>query len=140
MKKRYTIDELEPGMFVMRDFPITEDIVRDFARVSRDTNPIHLDEEYAKNTRYKRPIVHGMLVASFISSLIATGMPGEGAIYMGQTLSFLKPVYHDDIITVELRVLSVNKQKDFVILSTRCFNKDHVEVVAGEAKVRPGKG
>lgn len=139
MKKKYTIDELVVGMSVMRDFPITDKMVEDFARISGDYNPVHLDDAYAKTTVFKKRIVHGMLVGSFVSNLIGTGMPGEGAIYMKQDFSFIKPVFHGDMITVKVTVVEVNKEKDYVIMSTECFNQDRVMVISGEAKVRPGK-
>src|SRR5829696_7863319 len=75
-----------------------------FARVTGDHNPVHVDEEFAKTTRFGRRIAHGMLTASLISAVLANKLPGEGSVYLGQTLKFVAPVFPGDAITVRVVV------------------------------------
>ena len=111
-----------------------EDITR-FAEVSGDHNPVHLDEEYAKQTIFKGRIAHGMLSASFISTTLAEKLPGPGTIYLKQELVFIKPVRIGDEITTQVEVISKNDEKKRVILKTTCINQDKSVVLSGEALV-----
>ena len=70
-----------------------------FADVTGDHNPVHVDEEFAKTTRFRRRIAHGMLTASLISAVLANKLPGEGSVYLGQTLQFVAPVFPGDRVT-----------------------------------------
>ena len=92
--KSYTIQELREGLTVQEEFPVTEQMGIEFAGVSGDTNPVHLNQDYAAATRFGAKIAHGMLIGSFISNVIGTRMPGEGSIYMKQEMTFLRPVYY----------------------------------------------
>jgi acyl dehydratase len=114
---------------------ITAFDVEGFAGVSGDYNPIHLDEEFAKNTRFGRRIAHGMLTASLISSVIANQLPGEGSIYLGQTLQFVAPVFLDDEITARVTVKQIREDKPIVKLETTCVNQRNEIVIRGEATV-----
>ncbi len=114
---------------------ITDETIRMFSSVSGDINPIHLDEEYAKLTKFKRRIAPGLQVASYISALIANELPGPGSIYMEQSLKFLRPVYIDDVVEVKITVIEVfNVNK--VRLKTEVFNADNQLVLEGEALVK----
>jgi len=106
-----------------------------FAQLSLDTNPAHLDEEFAATTRFGRRICHGLLYASFISAVIGTQLPGPGSIYMSQTLKFHRPVFAGDEIEAIVTVTSVLPQRAVVILTTECFNQDGVLVLSGEATI-----
>lgn len=97
---------------------ITDQMVRDFAELSGDKNPIHLDEAFAAQTRFKRRIAHGMLTGCFISRLLATEMPGPGAVYLGQTLKFTAPVYLEDEIEVTATITAVREDKGILTLET----------------------
>ena len=130
-----TIDELTTGDAAEFSKTITEFDIYQFAGVSGDFNPAHVDEAYAANTFFKTRIAHGMLTASFISTLIGTQLPGPGSIYMGQNLKFLAPVRIGDTITARAEVTEVIKEKKRVKLRTTCTNQDGVRVVDGEALV-----
>lgn len=114
---------------------ITASDVEGFAEVSGDHNPLHLDEEFAKSTRFGRRIAHGMLTASLVSSVIANKLPGEGSIYLGQTLQFVAPVFLDDEITARVTVKQIRDDKPIVKLETICANQRNEIVIRGEATV-----
>jgi acyl dehydratase len=114
---------------------ISDADVRAFADVTGDHNPLHLDDEFAKNTRFRRRIAHGMLSASLISSAIANRLPGIGSIYLSQTLKFVAPVYLGDTITVRVTVTAVREDKPILTLETICENQNQEVVVKGEATV-----
>lgn len=105
-----------------------------FAGVSGDTNPVHLDAEYAAGTMFKTRIAHGMLSAGFISTVIGTKLPGPGAIYVGQTLKFKAPVRIGDTVTARVEVTGLVAEKKFVTLKTQCLVGGKV-VIDGEATV-----
>lgn len=135
--KSYTLKELAVGQKCEREFSIAEEDGQAFAQVSKDINPIHLDEEYAKKTRFGGKIVHGMLLGGYISSLIGTELPGEGSIYMKQELNFLRPVRYGDIIRVEIAVTELILEKKRAVLSTNCYNQKGEQVIEGMALVKP---
>jgi 3-hydroxybutyryl-CoA dehydratase len=112
-----------------------EEDVKLFANISGDINPIHLDENFAKRTRFKRRIVHGLLVASLISSVLGTKLPGAGTIYLRQELRFLAPVYIGEGVTAEVVVESFDPATKRMKLLTRCFNSSDKIVVDGSADV-----
>lgn len=115
---------------------ITIEKVKKFAEVSGDNNPIHVDEEYAKKSIFRKRIAHGMLGASFISKLIGTQLPGYGTIYMKQDLNFRKPVYLNDEIKTIIRVKDIDYVKGNITLKTTCINQNQEIVIDGEALVR----
>lgn len=114
---------------------ISEADVQAFADVTGDHNPIHLDEQFAKHSRFGRRIAHGMLGASLISSAIANELPGAGSIYLSQTLRFVSPVYLGDTITAHITITAVREDKPIVTLETICENQNHEAVIKGEATV-----
>ena len=118
---------------------ITSDYVEKFAETTGDDNPVHLDEEYAKNTIFNGRIVHGILVSGLISGVLGNKFPGYGTIYLSQSLKFLKPVRIDDIITAEVEVIDINIEKNRLTLKTRCYNEEDIDVIVGEAIVLPPK-
>jgi 3-hydroxybutyryl-CoA dehydratase len=114
---------------------ISDADVRAFTDVTGDHNPLHLDDEFAKKTRFGRRIAHGMLSASLISSAIANRLPGIGSIYLSQTLKFVSPVYLGDTITARVTVTAVREDKPILTLETICENQNQEVVVKGEATV-----
>jgi 3-hydroxybutyryl-CoA dehydratase len=114
---------------------ITEADVVLYAGLSGDTNPLHLDAEYARSTRFGQRIAHGMLTAALISTVIGTKLPGPGAIYAGQTLRFLKPVFVGDTITATATVTAYNRERGRLTLATVCRNQRGDEVITGEADI-----
>ena len=114
---------------------IDEADIQEFAEVTGDHNPIHLDDEFAKTTRFGRRIAHGMLSASLISAVLANKLPGEGSIYLGQTLEFRAPVFPGDEVTARVIVKEIREDKPIVKLETVCVNQRDEVVIRGEATV-----
>lgn len=106
-----------------------------FAQVTGDHNPVHVNEEFAKTTRFGRRIAHGMLTASLISAVLANKLPGEGSVYLGQTLQFVAPVFPGDEITARVTVKAIREDKPIVKLETVCVNQRGETVIRGEATV-----
>lgn len=112
----------------------TQNDVEEFARLSGDTNPLHLDAEYSRKTKLKKPIIHGMLVASLFSRIIGMYCPGKHGIYMSQNIKFRKPVYTNNELTVHAKV--VKKMDALKIITLETFVKDAKTgelLVSGEA-------
>ena len=114
---------------------ITDEDIQTFARISGDTNPLHLDEAYARTTRFGGRIAHGMLVAGLISAVLGTKLPGPGAIYLGQELRFVAPVRPGDTLTAVARVEAWDDAKGRVTLATEVTNQEGRPVVTGQAKL-----
>ena len=114
-------------------FTFTQKNVQDFSIVTGDNNPVHLDEEYASKTIFKKRIVHGMLGASLLSKVFGTIFPGEGTIYLNQTLNFLRPMYVDEKYEAIFEVKDIIKEKNRAIISTIIINSEGVAVLSGEA-------
>jgi len=134
------IRELRPlpslGDRAERTRTFTEADVVEYAELSGDLNPIHLDDEYAAKSRFGRRIVHGFLTAGMISALLGTELPGIGSIYASQTFKFLAPVYIGDTVTASVEVISIREDKRLVTLRTDCVNSDGVLVLTGEAVIK----
>jgi 3-hydroxybutyryl-CoA dehydratase len=116
---------------------VKDEDIRIFAEVTGDKNPLHLDDEFASKTIFKRRIAHGILTAALISSVIGNRLPGNGTIYLSQTLNFLAPVYVGDEITAKVEVLQVLKEGKRLRLKTQVINQNGTVVVDGEALVIP---
>lgn len=114
---------------------ISDDDIRTFADLIGDHNSVHLDDEFAKKTRFGRRIAHGMLSASLISTCIGTQLPGNGAIYLSQTFKFVAPVYPGDTVTAIVTITKVREDKPIITLETICLNQNEELVVKGEAVV-----
>lgn len=127
-------EELFVGQTAQLSKTITETDIILFSAVSMDTNAIHLDEEYAKTTRFGTRIVHGMLTGSVISSVLANRLPGPGTIFLSQTMKFLAPVHPGETLTAKVTVLEVIKEKNRVRLETIC-SVGGKDVLTGEAVV-----
>jgi 3-hydroxybutyryl-CoA dehydratase len=113
---------------------VTDADIRGFATVSGDDNPVHLDAEYAATTQFKERIAHGILTASYISALIGTKLPGPGAIYVSQTLSFRRPVKLNDEVLARVEIKSLDAEKNRVTLACVC-SVGGKNVLEGEAVV-----
>ena len=118
---------------------ISETDIYLYAGVSGDFNPAHINEEYAKNTFFKTRIAHGMLSASFISTVIGLKLPGPGTIYLDQSLKFMAPVRMGDTITARVEIVEIMADKNKARLKTTCANQDGTTVLEGEAIVSPPK-
>ncbi len=126
---------LTPGQKATRTKTITDEMIRTFAELSDDTNPVHLDDAYAATTRFGKRIAHGMLAASLISATLANDLPGPGTVYLSQSLQFKAPVYPGDTVTAIIEVKSVRDDKPIATLITTCVNQDNVTIIEGEAVV-----
>jgi 3-hydroxybutyryl-CoA dehydratase len=109
--------------------------IQAFADVTGDHNPVHVNESFAQTTRFGRRIAHGMLTASLISSVLANKLPGEGSIYLTQTLRFVAPVFPGDEVTARVTVKGIREAKGIVTLETICTNQRDETVIRGEAVV-----
>ena len=114
---------------------ITDDLIRKFAEVSGDFNPIHLDEEFARKTRFGRRIAHGMLSGAFISAVLGYEFKERKIVYLSQTMRFIAPVFIDDTITTSGTVTGIRKEKGIVTLETVCTNQNGDITLKGEAIV-----
>lgn len=116
---------------------ITEKDVYNFAEISGDFNPIHIDKEEAEKSVFGKLIAHGFLVASFISNIIGMKLPGKGSIYLEQDLKFKKPVYIGDIVTASVEIVEIiNAEKRILKLKTIVKNQEDVIVIEGYAVVK----
>ena len=107
--------------------------VRKFAEIAGDKNPIHLDDEFAAQTQFKKRLVHGMLTAGLISGVLGTELPGAGSIYLSQSINFRAPVFIGDTITATVTITKMHEGKPIITLETICKNQDDVIVIEGEA-------
>lgn len=114
---------------------VTDELVRAFAEISGDYNPIHLDEEFAKTTRFGRRIAHGMLSGAFISAVLGYEMTETKIVYLSQTLKFTAPVFIGDTVTTTATVTAIREDKNIVTMETICTNQNSETVVKGESVV-----
>lgn len=136
----FYFEELFVGQTAVFGKTVTEADIAAFAGVSGDTNPVHLNEEYAKGTMFKGRIAHGMLSASFISTVFGTKLPGPGCIYVSQSLKFKAPVKIGDTVMARVEVTALAPEKKFATFKTQCLVGDKV-VLDGEATLMvPTKG
>ncbi len=117
-------------------FSYTQKDVELFAQVTGDNNPIHLDENFAKNTPFGRPIMHGFLSAAVFSKVFGTLFPGQGTIYMAQEMKFRAPMFVDTQYTAIFEVVSHNTEKHSGVISCRIVDTDGKEFITGEATLK----
>lgn len=114
---------------------IGEAHIAQFIGAVGDTNPLHVDGEYARKTRFGARIAQGILVAGLVSTAIGTKLPGTGTVYLGQSLKFLKPTYIGDTVTATVTVKAIREDKPILTLETVCTNQRGERVLEGEATV-----
>lgn len=131
----YILDELVVGMTAEKLVTVTEQRIRQFAEASDDFNPLHMDEAFASKTAYRGRIAHGLLSASFGSAVVGTILPGAGAIYLGQSLNFYKPVRIGDVVLARVRVATIDQAAARVVLRCDAYVEEDL-VLDGEATVR----
>lgn len=130
----YAFEQIIPGMEVSYSQTITDGDVKAFAGLSGDHNPVHVSDEVAEASRYKKRIAHGLLSASFFSALFGTQLPGPGCVYVAQSLQFKRPVYLNDTVTATVTVERVEPEKRRVFFRTVCRVKRKV-VIDGSAEI-----
>lgn len=133
-QKSYTISELTVGMTSSYAKTLSQSDVTAFAGVCGDDNPVHLDPDYAAKTMFKGCIAHGMLTGSLISTVIGTRLPGNGSIYLSQSLRFRAPVMVGDRVEASVEIIDVDSDRSRIVLFCQCKVADKV-VLDGEARV-----
>ncbi len=139
MARGKSIDQLEIGDSAQLSKTITEADINDFARVTGDFNPVHLDQAYAEKTIFKGRIAHGVLSIGLISNVLGNILPGHGTIYLSQEVRFVAPVRIGDTITVRVEVIELVPEKNRAKFKTTCTNQDGKVVVDGVAWGMPPK-
>lgn len=138
--KEFDIDEIQVGMTASSSHVITDHDIVSFAEISGDKNPVHLDEEFAVTTRFKKRIAHGLMSSSYFSALFGTQLPGRGCVYVSQNLNFKRPVYIGDEVIAMIEVIDVNIDSRRVHFNTCCKVKNKT-VIDGTAEIYiPPKG
>jgi 3-hydroxybutyryl-CoA dehydratase len=127
--------DLKIGQSAEVTHTITAEDIQTFGDLSGDYNPLHFNDEWAKTTMFEGRIAHGLLSASFISTVIGMKLPGPGTIYLSQSMKFMRPVRIGDTITARVEVAALNDEKKRVTLKTVCTNQDQEVVVDGEALI-----
>jgi 3-hydroxybutyryl-CoA dehydratase len=134
-----TIAELTPGDRAEITRVVEPGDVASFVEAVGDYNPVHSDPAYAAATPFKAPIAPGIYTAGLISAVIGTQLPGPGAIYLSQSLKFVKPVRAGDRITARVEILEVIRERNRIRLHTACTNQHGEDVLSGEAWVMPSR-
>ncbi|MBK5552227.1 MaoC family dehydratase [Pseudomonas sp. TH03] len=129
-----SIEQIEVGMQVSYSHTVTDADVKAYAGLSGDNNPVHMSDEYAENSRFKKRIAHGLFSAGFFSALFGTRLPGPGCVYISQNLLFKAPVYLQDTVVAIVCVKAVNVRKKTVTFRTYCTVKGQL-VIDGEAEI-----
>jgi 3-hydroxybutyryl-CoA dehydratase len=114
---------------------VTQSDIEQFAELVGDRNPVHVNPDFAKKTRFGRPIAHGMWGLSLVSAVLGTKLPGPGTIYLSQTVQFKAPVFAGDTLTAKVKVLEVRQDKPIVKLETTCENQKGELILTGESVV-----
>ncbi len=131
----YSFEKINLGLQHYFEITINEKLVEDFAKISGDFNPLHMDEQYAKETKFGKKVCHGMLLASFFSRLIGMHLPGKNALYFSQNLNFVGPCFIGDKITVEGEVIDKSESTKIVKLKTTIKNQEGKLLIDGIAQV-----
>lgn len=116
-----------------RSFSLEEVIA--YANLSGDDNPLHINEEFAKNSRFGKNIVHGMFVMGVVSKILGTMLPGNGTIYLGQDVKFKRPVFVDQKVFFEVTITEIEPERKFIYLSTNVVDEAGKCLVEGNARV-----
>jgi acyl dehydratase len=114
---------------------ITDAVVRAFAEISGDFNPIHLDDEFAAKTQFGKRIAHGMISGALISAVLGNEFREKKIVYLSQTMKFIAPVFIDDTVTATATVINIREDKPIVTIESICTNQNGEKVVVGEGKI-----
>ena len=129
-------DDLKIGQSYEMQRRFSEQDIKSFADLSHDTNPIHTDPEFARNSRFGRLIVPGFLTASLFSAIIGTKFPGIGSVYLNQNMIFRNPVFIDQLVKASVSVKELYPEKNRVLLETLCMDENDVILIEGTALVK----
>jgi len=128
--------ELQIGDKFSTTKQITDAVVRAFAELSGDFNPIHLDEEFAAKTQFRKRIAHGMISGALISAVLGYEFKERKVVYLSQTLKFIAPVFIDDTVTATATITNIRDDKPILIIETICTNQSGETVVTGEGVIK----
>tara|TARA_Y100000996_G_scaffold414950_1_gene407510 strand:- start:1077 stop:1487 length:411 start_codon:yes stop_codon:yes gene_type:complete len=128
------ITDIRPGDFAEIKKKMTLEMVKNFAIISGDYNPVHLDEKYASKSRYKKQIIHGLMATSLFSGLFGTKLPGEGCVYKSQNIRFKRPIYINDLVTARIEVISVELKSKVISFETKCLVNKKI-MIDGESEI-----
>ena len=131
----YSFDEIEIGLKHSFEVIINDEIVDNFAKISGDFNPLHMDEQYAIKTKFGKRVCHGMLLSSFFSRLVGMYLPGKNALYFSQNLNFVGPCFIGDQVTVKGEVIDKSESTKIIKLETTIKNQDGKSLIEGTAQV-----
>lgn len=131
----YKIEDIKIGLKEKFKIIVTEEMVNDFAKLSGDYNPLHMDADYASSTKFGKRVCHGMLLASFFSRLVGMYIPGKNSLYFSQSLKFTSPCFIGDEMLIEGEVLDKSEATKIITLKTTIFNNSGKCLVDGQAKV-----
>ncbi|RCU43284.1 acyl dehydratase [Corallincola holothuriorum] len=127
-------DKIEIGMSTSYSQTITDVDVKNFAGLSGDHNPVHVDDVFAEESRFKKRIAHGLISGSFFSALFGTRLPGPGCVYVSQSFNFKRPVYLGDTVTAKAVVTAIDSKKRRVFFDTICQVRNKT-VIDGTAEL-----
>ena len=130
-----TFDQITIGLTKEFHVVITQSLVDDFAKISGDFSPLHMNEEYAKSTKFKGRVVHGMLLASFLSRMVGMYIPGKHALYTSQSLEFPHPCFIDDEITVSSVVIDKSQSTKIIKIESKITNKKNEILLNGVGRI-----
>ena len=128
------IEDIKIGMKVSYSQTITDADIKTYAGLSGDHNPVHVNQEYAEQSRYGKRLAHGMISIGFFSALFGMRLPGPGCVYVAQSMKFKRPVYIDDTVIAIAEVTSICLDKKRVFFSTNCYVKNKI-VISGDAEI-----
>ncbi len=131
---KINISDIRPGDVAEVKKKMTLEMVKIFASISDDFNPVHLDEKYASKSRYKKQIIHGLMATSLFSGLFGTKLPGEGCVYKSQNIRFKRPIFINDLVTARIEVTSVQLSKKLISFKTCCLVNKKV-MIDGESEI-----
>ena len=131
----YSLNEVEIGFKKKFEIIITEPMLSDFAKLSGDYNPLHMNEEYATSTSFKKRVCSGMFLSTFFSRLVGMYLPGKHALYFSQSLNFVNPCFVGDKITIEGEVTDKSIATKIITLKTTITNESRKKIIDGEAQV-----
>jgi acyl dehydratase len=127
--------DLKVGQKASKTKSFTQEEVLQFSSLSEDSNPIHFDSDYSANTIFKKPINQGFLSAGLIGGLFGSELPGQGTVYLSQTMKFYKPIYVGDEVTAEIEIIDIEPSKPIITFRTVCKNNKGEIAIDGEALV-----
>ena len=130
-----TFEQIEIGHTKEFQIKVTESLVNDFAKLSGDFNPIHINEDFAKSKKFKGKIVHGMLLASFLSRMVGMYLPGKHALYLSQSLEFHNPCFINDEITVSSIVNEKSESTKIIRIDSKILNNKNEVLLNGTGRI-----